>query len=210
MRVGILGGSFDPVHAGHLHLARSASQAFGLDRVVFVPAREPPHKPGQELARDADRVSMLALALRGEPTWGISTLELERQGPSYTIDTVRALPRALELPRDAQLFLLIGGDNLPGLTGWREAKEMLELVQPVIVVREGGEVEVLARIRAELGEAVAARLAKGLIWAPPVPISATALRSALARGEDPGDALPPGVLEYIRERGIYAGRERSS
>ncbi len=210
MRVGILGGSFDPVHAGHLHLARSAQQAFGLDRVVFVPAREPPHKPGQELARDSDRVAMLAIALQGEPSWEIATLELEREGPSYTIDTVRALPEALGLSEDAQLFLLIGGDNLAGLVGWKAADELLHRVQPVVVVREGGEVEALARIREQFGEQIAARLARGLIWTSPVPISASALRADLARGEDPGQALPPGVLEYIRAHDIYAGKRLPS
>ncbi|HVS17783.1 MAG TPA: nicotinate-nucleotide adenylyltransferase, partial [Planctomycetota bacterium] len=124
-RVGVLGGSFDPVHAGHLHVARSAQSARALDRVVFVPARAPPHKPGARLASDAHRLAMLHLAVADEPRFEVATLELERPGPSYTLDTLRALPALLGLAEDARLFLLVGGDNLPGLPGWRGFDEIL-------------------------------------------------------------------------------------
>src|SRR5262245_873479 len=96
-RVGVYGGSFDPVHAGHVHVARQAQRAFALDAVVFVPAAQPPHKPGRVLASPQDRVAMLEIALRGEPSWRVTTLEFERSGPSYTIDTLRELPRRLGL-----------------------------------------------------------------------------------------------------------------
>jgi len=206
LRVGILGGSFDPVHAGHLHVARAAQRAFALDRVVFVPAARPPHKPGQLLASGLDRTTMLEIALERDPSFLVSTIELERAGPSFTIDTVRALPAELGLPADVELFLLIGGDNLPDLPAWREAGELLRRVQPVVVLRAGDEQEVVERLRATLGEEVAQRLERGLVRAEPVAVSATQLRAALVRGEDPGAALPQGVLEYIRARGIYAAR----
>ena len=204
LRLGVLGGSFDPVHVGHLHVARAAQRAFALDRVVFVPAARPPHKPGRTLASGLDRASMLEIAVAREPGWLVATLELEREGPSYTIDTLRALPAELGLDADVELYLLIGGDNLPGLPTWREAGALLRLAQPVVVAREGDELDALARVRAELGDEVADRLERGLVRVEPVEISATELRAALARGEDPGQALPPGVLEYIRARGIYS------
>src|SRR5215468_8846275 len=97
-RLGLFGGSFDPPHEGHLHVARAARGRFGLDRVVFVPAAEPPHKPGRELAPGADRMAMLRLLLEGEPRCETCGLELVRGGRSFTIDTVRALPSALGEP----------------------------------------------------------------------------------------------------------------
>src|SRR5437773_7216660 len=105
-RVGILGGSFDPIYAGHLHAARAALSAFGLDLVVFVPAAEPPHKPSRRLARGADRLAMVELAISGEPRFRASAIELERGGRSYTIDTVRDLPRKLGEREDVELFLI--------------------------------------------------------------------------------------------------------
>jgi nicotinate (nicotinamide) nucleotide adenylyltransferase len=136
-RVGLFGGSFDPIHAGHLHAARAARTAFGLDRVVFVPANQSPYKPTRRLAPGPDRLEMLRLALRGEPGFEVSDLELERQGPSYTIDTVRALRGSLGLAADASIHLILGSDVLDGLAGWREARALLEAVQPVVVHRAG-------------------------------------------------------------------------
>jgi nicotinate-nucleotide adenylyltransferase len=146
---------------------------------------------------------MLELALGRERGWLVSTLELEREGPSYTIDTLRALRAELGLEGEDELFLILGGDNLAGLPEWRAASEILELAQPVVVVRAGDEREVLAQVRERWGERVAARIERGLLRAPIVAVSASDLRAALARGEDPGEALAPAVLEYIRSRGIY-------
>src|SRR5262245_28410661 len=100
VRLGLFGGSFDPVHVGHLHAARAARKAFDLERIGFVPARQSPYKPDRRLASGADRMEMIHLAIRGEPGFEALDLELERSGPSYTIDTVRALPAALGLPED--------------------------------------------------------------------------------------------------------------
>ncbi len=208
LRVGVLGGSFDPVHAGHLHAARAAQSAFDLDRVVFVPAARAPHKPGGPIASALERATMLELALGRERGWLVSTLELEREGPSYTIDTLRALRAELGLEDEDELFLILGGDNLAGLPEWRAASEILELAQPIVVVRAGDESEVLAAVRERWGERFAARIERGLVRAPIVVVSASDLRAALARGEDPGQALPPPVLEYIRSRGIYRAPSR--
>jgi nicotinate-nucleotide adenylyltransferase len=202
-RLGILGGSFDPVHAGHLHVARAAQAAFDLDHVVFVPAARPPHKPGQRLASGEHRAAMLRLALAGHPDWSVDTLELERSGPSYTIDTVRALPGRLGLEREAELFLLLGEDNLRGLEGWREARALLELVQPIVVRRGPADPAGLARLRAELGAELALRIERGFLRVAPVEASSTAIRAALAAGRDPGEALPAGVLEYARHHALY-------
>jgi nicotinate-nucleotide adenylyltransferase len=207
-RVGIYGGSFDPVHSAHLYVARAAQSASQLDAIVFVPAARPPHKPERRLASNADRAAMLTIALAGEPSWSICELEFERDGPSYTIDTVRELPARLGLSRGVELFLLLGWDNLRGFERWREVRALVELVQPIVVSRDGDDAQLLEPARRELGPELFAKLERGLVRVPARPESSTDLRDRLARGEDPGAELPPGVLEYIRARGIYAADAR--
>ena len=201
--LGLYGGSFDPVHAGHLHVARTAQAARALEHVVFVPAARPPHKPGRVLASGEERLAMLEIALRGEPSWSISSIELERSGPSYTVDTLRALPARLGLHAEARIHLLLGSDNLDGLERWREVEALLALAEPVVVDRGDLGPAVLERLARALPPAAFARLEAGVVVAPPLRVSASELRARLARGENPGDTLPAGVLEYIRSRAIY-------
>jgi nicotinate-nucleotide adenylyltransferase len=205
-RVGVYGGSFDPVHAGHLHLAREAQRAFDLDRIVFVPAGRSPFKPRGPVAPAEDRVAMLEIAIRGEPAWSISRVEIERPGPSYTYDTLRELPAKLGLPPDAQLHQLLGWDNLRGLERWHRAREMLAMAQPIVVWRGEDDPGLLELLERELGPELYRRIERGLVRVPPAPESATDLRARLGRGEDPGSELPAGVLEYIRSKGIYRSR----
>lgn len=212
-RLGLFGGSFDPIHAGHLHAARAARDAFDLSRVVFVPARQSPYKPGRQLAPGSDRMEMIRLATRGEPGFEVHDLELARIGPSYTIDTVRVLPAALGLPEDVPIHLILGSDVLDGLAGWREARALLERVQPVVVHRAdrvgADEAAIEAHLHAigrELGPALAAKLRAGYLRLPPVPASATDLRARLpGLGAEVPD-LHADVLAYIRARGLYGAR----
>lgn len=205
-RIGLFGGTFDPVHAGHLHAARAARDAFALDRLVFVPAARSPFKPGQAPASGADRLAMLALAIRGERGFETSDLELARGGASYTIDTVRALPKALGEREDCALYLVVGSDVLPGLGGWRSARELLERVQPVVVHRDGEPDALLDEIERELGPDLAAKVRRGYLHLPPLVASSTDLRAALG-GTAGGEALVPAdVLAYIRARGLYGAR----
>lgn len=206
--LGLFGGSFDPVHAGHLHVARAAESAFGLEHVVLVPAARPPHKPGRVLAEGDDRLRMLELALDGLERRSISAMELSREGPSYTFDTVCELPARLGLAPDVRLHLLIGWDNLRGLERWHRAAELLARVQPVVILRGEDDPALLEHLRRELGDELFAVLERGFLRLEPVAISSTELREGLARGEvPPAGELPPGVLEYIRSRGIYRSVE---
>ncbi len=200
-RLALFGGSFDPVHAAHLRCAHLAREARALDHVVFVPAATPPHKRSVELAGGADRTAMLALALESEPAFSAWDVELERGGASYTIDTVRALAAARGGAEG--LFWIVGGDNLAGLPSWRAIDELLALAQPIVVPRGEDTTAVLAALERELSQSAHARVAAGMLDVPPVLLSATELRERLARGEDPGTDLPPGVWAYVRARGIY-------
>lgn len=209
-RIGILGGSFDPVHRGHLHAARAALGAQALDRVVFVPAAEPPHKVGQRLASGADRLAMIALAIQSEPRFSVSDLELVRGGRSYTIDTVRALRAYVQEPPDAALFLIVGSDNVPGLPTWHYAEALLDLVQPIVVQRDGPhsiveEQRILTAIAQKLGAPAALKLRAGWLRLPPVPVSSTSLRNELLHvgAAVVKNGLDPAVLEYIRAHGLY-------
>lgn len=205
-RLGLFGGSFDPIHTGHLHAARVAQGAFGLHRVVFVPAARPPHKPGRELASGSHRLAMIELAIAGEPTWCASDVELRREGPSYTVDTVPALAAAVGEPADARVFLVLGSDNLPGLPSWRSVEELLRLAQPVIVLRGGDDGRLPASVRASLSDEAIARLEEGIVRAAPAPGASTELRDALSEGERRPPELPPAVQRYVAEHGLYGGR----
>ena len=202
-RIGLLGGSFDPVHAGHLFVAEEALKAAELDEVLFVPAARPPHKLDKVLSSGEDRVALLELALRGTPEFGVEVLELNREGPSYTIDTVRALLERLGGAEEVELFLIIGGDNLPGLGAWREAESLMELVTPLVVDRGVDLKAVLEGIEGSLPRHLLEKLRDGLLRLDPHPASSTAIRAMLCRGEDPGEHLPAGCLEVVKERGLY-------
>lgn len=205
-RIGLFGGSFDPVHAGHLHVARAAAARFGLDRVVFVPAARSPFKPDQRPAAGEHRLAMLALALAGEPAWCACSIELERGGRSWTIDTVRELPKAIGEREDCALYLVLGSDNLPALPQWKESRALLERVQPIVIFREGDPEAQLEPLRAAHGAEIARKVEQGYLRLPPVAVSSTAIRAALARGEREVAGVPRSVLDYIRAHGLYGAR----
>jgi nicotinate-nucleotide adenylyltransferase len=198
VRLGLFGGSFDPVHEGHLGIAREAVRVAGLEELWFLPAAQPPHKPGRRLAPPEDRVAMLELALAEEPRMRVRCDELERGGTSWTLDTVRALAGEAE-----ELWLLIGSDNLAGLPGWRGVEEILERAQPLVALRDAAAVRELEDAAARIGGAAGARLRGALMALEPLPGASTRIREALARGEAPDD-LCPAVAEFVRRRGLYA------
>lgn len=200
LRLGLFGGSFDPVHVGHLHAARAARDARGLDRVLFVPARQSPHKLGRQLAGGADRVRLLERALAAEDDFAVDPRELAREGPSYTIDTVEEL---LAEHAGARLTLIIGSDNLPGLPSWRRVHDLLRLTDPLVVHRTDDPDALLGGIAESLDARELAALSAGFLRLPPVRCSSTGLRERLARGESVAEDLPPGVEALIRELKLY-------
>jgi len=187
MRIGLFGGSFDPVHNGHLTLAASCAEQGGLDSVWFVPAALQPFKLHGPVASDSDRVAMLRLAIADIPARDVSTLEIDRGGVSYTVDTLRQIKS--ELP-DAELFFLMGADTLRDLPGWREPDEVLRLATPMVVQRPG--------------EAdIATDVPHVRVKMPPMDISSSDIRRRITIGELITHLVPPQVAAYINDQGLY-------
>ena len=198
-RVGWLGGSFDPVHEGHLHIARGAADALALDRVLLVPAHQPPHKRERVLAPDADRLALLRLACAGDARLQPCEVELRRGGVSFSIDTARELLAGL--PAGATLYAIVGADTLADLPTWRQAGELLRLVTFCPVARADREPDP-APLAALAGAESVERIRRHVLRLPQHPASSTAVRAALLAGGEPR-WLPPGVLDEIRRRGLY-------
>ena len=204
MRIGVFGGSFDPVHVGHLIAAECCREQAGLDRVVFVPAAVPPHKRDRVLAEPQHRLEMLRLATGGHDAFAISTVELDRGGVSYTVDTLAALAAAHP---GADLRLVLGPDALADLPTWREPARILELALPLAVERESlDDVAALvadARLAAILGRERLARVVAERVRMPAIGIRATALRATVAAGRSIRFLTPRAVERFIATHGLY-------
>ena len=200
-KLGLFGGSFDPIHAGHVAPVREARRLLGLERVVFLPTARPPHKSAREFAPPLRRWAMVELALLEEPGLEASPLELTPDSPAYTVETLEHFRR---LEPQAELHLIIGGDSFADLPHWRRWRELVELARLVVLVRPGWQREaLLAAAPPVLGDAIAADRVTFLANAP-VEVSSTDLRRVFAAGGTP----PPGlvaepVVKYIRKYGLY-------
>jgi nicotinate-nucleotide adenylyltransferase len=198
LRLGIFGGTFDPIHLGHLRLAEEAREHLALDRVLFVPNRVSPFKSGRTITAPAARLEMARRAVADNPAFVVSAVEVERSdGPSYTIDTVRAL-RAEHGPQ-TEMHLLTGTDAVRDLPGWREPDALLSLVQIAAAARPGVD---KSAVLASLSPAWAARIA--FIPMTALDISASDLRARVAAGRSITYLVPRAVETFIREHGLYA------
>jgi len=183
MRIGILGGSFDPIHHGHLILARAAREELGLDRIIFIPANMSPHKTETKPATAEDRMEMVRLAIEGEEGFEASDIELKRPAPSYTVDTLRGLKKSHP---DDEFVLLIGADNVAKFDTWREPEEIKRLAQIAVLDRAGGNVThewpVVRRL---------------------IDISSTDIRARVAAGRSIRYLTTPQVCGYIASHSLY-------
>ena len=183
-RVGVFGGTFDPVHVGHLAIALAALESVPLDRVLFVPNRRSPLKESDPIASVADRVTMLEDAIADEPRFALSRVELDRDGASYTVDTLEALRT------QGDLFLILGSDALANLVRWRSPDRIRELATILVAARPGApEPDPVHRARA--------------FDAPRLDISSRELRARAARGMSLRYLVPDAVWEHIKKRGLY-------
>ena len=195
MRLGLMGGTFDPIHAGHLVIAEMARVEFALDRVLWVPAGDPPHKKGCTVTPQEHRYAMVLLATAGHPDFDVSRMELERGGHSYTVDTVEQLRR--ERPGD-ELFFITGADAILEILTWMRHQELIRACRFLAVTRPGYD---LQRLGAVLPPEYLTQIST--LSAPGVDISSTEVRQRVRNGEAIRYLVPEPVEAYIRKHGLY-------
>ena len=199
MNLGIFGGTFDPVHYGHLQLAETCRQELSLDQLRIIPARNPPHKPGQQITDGNARAEMVALAVSGYPEFVVDRRELRRQGPSFTVDTLQELA---DENSGADLFFLMGTDSLEEFPEWREPERIAELATVVAVNRPGHPLPGTGELVNRLGASLAARIR--LLTHPGTDISASDLRDRIRQGISVRFFTPRAVEIFLTEHNLYA------
>lgn len=200
--IGVLGGTFDPIHLGHLAIAEEVREALGLERVLFVPARRPVHKPGRPVSPAEDRVAMVALAIGDNPAFALSRVEVDRDGPSYTVDTLEGLAaEARAADRTPDLTFILSAEAYAGLPTWHRPERILELCRMAVVPRPGA---------APINPAAMAKLVPGadrrtiVLDGPRVDISGSSIRERVAVGRSIRYLVPDAVIAYIGDHGLYA------
>jgi nicotinate-nucleotide adenylyltransferase len=191
-RVGVMGGTFDPIHHGHLVAASEVSHRFALDEVLFVPTGEPWQKGGRQVSPAEDRYLMTVVATASNPRFSVDRVDIDRPGPTYTVDTLRDLHSRMP---DAELFFITGADALAQILSWHKVDELFELAHFVGVTRPGY----------ELGDAHLPRGAVSLVEVPAMAISSTGCRDRVAQGRPVWYLVPDGVVQYISKRRLYRG-----
>lgn len=199
--IALFGGSFNPVHHGHLIVARAVAEVLNAARMVFIPSANPPHKVGHELADADDRLEMVRRAVAGEPRLEVDDIEVRRRGASYTILTIETY-RSQRVDAD-HLFWIIGGDTISELHTWYRARELVDLCTIVTAARPGFETPDLSVLQPTLTAAQVERLRQGILRTPHIDISATEIRRRVATGQSIRFLVPETVREYIEERGLY-------
>jgi len=211
-RVAVLGGSFNPIHHGHLLLADEILESLGVDRLLFVPAAVPPHKAPADLAPAADRFAMVQLAIAGHPGFAVTDLELRRPGPSYTVDTLRELAAGGD-----ELFFVIGSETFLDLLSWREPRQVAALARLVVIPRAGSPFDphsaAAQKVLREIGLADSgfAHVTPGepppravlIAHVTSLPISASDLRRRVRAGRSLDYRVPPAVIDYVRRHRLY-------
>lgn len=189
-KIGVMGGTFDPIHHGHLVAASEVADRFGLDEVVFVPTGQPWQKVEREVSRAEDRYLMTVVATASNPRFTVSRVDIDRGGPTYTADTLTDLHAALP---DAQLFFITGADALAQILSWRKVAELFALAHFVGVTRPGY----------ELGDDHMPVGSVTLVEVPAMAISSTDCRRRVAEGRPVWYLVPDGVVQYISKRNLY-------
>lgn len=197
--LGVMGGTFDPIHCGHLVTAEGARADYGLEKVVFVPAGRPPHKPGAKLSPAEDRYLMTLLATLSNPCFEVSRVDIDRRGPSFTVDTVRELSR-LHQPR-GQIYFITGADAILEILGWKNPETLFEMCDFIAATRPGFP---LGTIEAALGDLYQRRGHQiHLLETPGIAVSSTEIRRRVREGMPIRYLVPEPVEGYIRKRKLY-------
>jgi len=195
-RLGLFGGTFDPPHFGHLVVAQDAVERLALDRLLFVVAGLPPHKVGQRLSPPELRLEMVRAAVAGNPAFGVSAVEMERHGPTYTVDTLRTLR---EMHPKTELFFLLGTDQLAEFHEWREPEDIVSLATLVAMAREGAAVDPVSTM------ILPADLKVDFVRIPVtrLDVSSTDIRSRVQEGRSVRYLVPPEVHRIMEDHGLY-------
>ena len=201
-RIGVLGGTFNPIHIGHLIMAEEVCKHHHLSRVIFIPAYIPPHKYVNNLADAIHRYQMVKAAVNENDKFEISDLEIRREGKSYTIDTVQEILH--DYGQDCEVFLIIGADSLNELELWKNIKKLSQLCHFVIVNRPGFSTDATPRLAELIGNKNISDIEKLRIEIEPVGISSTEIRKRLKDGVEIKGLVPDCVEAYIKEHGLYS------
>lgn len=196
----LFGGSFDPIHAGHVTVARHAREALDAAKLIFIPANRSPHKTDPP-APGPHRLAMIRKAIEGMDGFCVSDCELKRPQPSYTLDTIYYFRE--HLGRDVVLYWLVGADQLPSFDRWYRVKELLNVCRVSVMVRAGYPPPDISRFSDVFSRDIIDRLSSDVVTTPLIDLDSTAIRRQIAAGTIPADALPTGVLEYIKENHLY-------
>jgi nicotinate-nucleotide adenylyltransferase len=199
-RTGLLGGTFNPIHMGHLALAQSAYETYDLNRVIFIPCNKPPHKDDVPLVSVEHRLAMLNLAIEDDMRFEISQVELEREGPSFTVDTLSWFK---ELDPDREYCFIIGADTLPELHMWKDIDELLQMCRFISFERPGTESSELEPNRLQLSDPWPEKLLADLSKGVRVEVSSSELRYRIAEGLSIKYLVPQAVEMYIAEHSLY-------
>lgn len=200
-RTGILGGTFDPIHLGHLAIADEAREALGMERVLFVPVGTPPHKPGRRVAPAADRVAMVEAAIRGDPAFLLSRVEVDRPGPSFAVDTVALLAAAeRSAGREPDLWWILSAEAFAGIGTWRDPDRLIATCRMAVVPRACAERPTSAWIDACLPGA-AGRVV--VVDGPELGVSSSLIRDRVAAGRSVRYLVPDAVATYMAAHRLY-------
>jgi len=202
-RLGVFGGTFDPIHIGHLAAAQEAAEALGLDRVLFVPAGIPPHKPDRSITPGEHRLAMVELAIAGNERFATDRRELERPGRSYTVDTLESLRRETS----SELVLVVSADSFLDLLSWREPRRILELARIAVAPRDGYPAAGPDFLASHLPD-LAGRAT--FLDGPHLRLSASELRARAATGRSLRYLVPDAVLAYIGDHALYTDHMRTA
>lgn len=199
-RIGILGGTFDPPHLGHLLIAETARVALGLESMLFIPAGEPWLKLGQRITAATHRLRMVQLAVADNPDFCVCDCEVRRSGASYTVDTLRELRSAY--PQDAEFYFIVGSDVLAQFHRWKEPESILDLCRLAVIERPGAPADNVHILADRFPDAMASGSVIS-VAGPRVDFSASELRRILAEGQSVRYQVPDAVAEYIKQHGLY-------
>ncbi|NMB45233.1 MAG: nicotinate-nucleotide adenylyltransferase [Firmicutes bacterium] len=198
-RIGIMGGTFDPIHYGHLVVAEAAREAFSLEKIIFVPAGIPPHKAKEEVTPARHRYLMTLLAIMSNPYFEISRVDLDRGGVTYTVDTLADLKS--QLPPAVQMYFITGADAILEILSWKSPDQVLSMAEFIAVTRPGYGLDQLSQAIGPLYAEFRDRI--HILEVPPVGLSSTGLRRRLVEGRSIRYLVPETVVAYINNEGLY-------